>query len=193
MEQVYSKMVALLGEMVPVTPTDLETIYANFEPVYPLRGQLLVEEGKVARDMYFIHEGYLRTYYIKDGLEITNHINCPMGFMTAYNSYVSRRPSEEFLECITDCVLLRISREKLDALFQSDRKWARVGKVVNEQVIVYNEERTRDMIGKTAEERYRQLIVRHPDFLRHVPLQYIASYIGIKPESLSRIRRGIMN
>jgi CRP-like cAMP-binding protein len=141
--------------------------------------------------MYFINSGYLRTYYVKDGLEITNHINCPLGFMTAFGSYISGTASYEYLECITDCDLLRIKKEKLDALFQHSQKWAEAGRIINEQVVLYNEQRTRDLVSKTAEERYMELMKYHPDFIQHVPLQYIASFIGVKPESLSRIRKSV--
>lgn len=177
--------------MVRLDEFDKAIIETHFEPVAYEKKTVLVREHTVARYMYFVNAGYLRTCYQKDGVEVTNHINCPLGFMTAFGSYTTGASSYESLECITDCELLRISKEKLDALFRHSQKWTEAGRIVNEQVVLYNEQRTRDLVSKTAEERYLQLLHEHPDYLQHVPLQYIASFIGIKPESLSRIRKSI--
>jgi len=78
-------------------------------------------------------------------------------------------------------------------LLRNNQKWAEVGRMVNEQVIVYNEQRTKDMVSLTAEQRYLNIINLRPDLLQNVPLQYIASFIGIKPESLSRIRKKVIS
>jgi len=189
MEQGYDRFIEILGEMVSLKQSDESLIRDSFESVsYPKR-TLLVEEGGVAGYMYFILSGYLRTYSLCSGTEVTHHINCPLGFMTAFQSYTTQRPSREYLECITSCQLLRIRKEQLEALYWQDIRWAEVGRMVNDQIIVYNEQRNRDLINLNAEERYLKLLREHPDYLQHVPLQYIASFIGIKPESLSRIRR----
>lgn len=187
----HQKMISLLAQLVGIDDLDSAIIAQNFEPVsYPKRSVLVKDKG-IARYMYFINSGYLRTYYFKDGLEVTNQINCPFGFMTAFSSYTSGTFSSEYLECITDCELLRIRKEKLDSLFQHNPKWAEAGRIINEQIVIYNAQRTQDLVSKTAEERYLNLMKCHPDYIQHVPLQYIASFIGVKPESLSRIRKNI--
>ncbi|WP_212004436.1 Crp/Fnr family transcriptional regulator [Chitinophaga sp. HK235] len=185
----YHKIIAQLNALVHLDEEEQTQVRSSFEPVHFPRRTILVKEGSISRYMYFINSGYLRTYYVKEGLEVTNHINCPTGFITAFSSYITGTPSYEYLECITACELLRIPKEKLDALFVSNHKWAEAGRIINENVVLYNEQRTRDIISKTAEERYLQLLEEHPDYVHHVPLQYIASFIGVKPESLSRIRR----
>lgn len=190
----YVKLIDLLSGMVQVDDFDRDIIIRNFEPVAYARKTVLVPVNGIARFMYFINTGYLRTYYnTRDDQEVTNNINCPMGFITAFGSYVSQRPSFESLECITDCELLRISREKLENLFRHSQKWSEVGRRINEHVVRYNEERTRQMVSLSAEERYQRIMDEHPDFIQHIPLQYIASFIGVKPESLSRIRKNLSN
>ena len=188
----HQKIIDLLSEIVSIDNFDRDIITKNFEPVVYSKRHLLCEEGSIMRYMYFINSGYLRTYSVtSEGLEVTNHINCPLGFITTFNSYISGQPSHEYLECITDSDLLRIKKEKLDALFQHSQKWAEAGRIINEQVVLFNERRSRDLVSKTAEERYLQLMAEHPDYIQYVPLQHIASFIGVKPESLSRIRRTI--
>lgn len=187
----HKKIINLMSSIVNIDDYDADIIIKNFEPISYSKRKILVKENSVARYMYFINSGYLRTYYVKDGIEITNHINCPFGFITTFGSYLTETPSYEYLECITDADLLMISKEKLEALFQHSQKWAEAGRIINEQVVLYNEQRTRDLVSKTAEERYVQLMEQHPDYIQNVPLQYIASFIGVKPESLSRIRKNL--
>lgn len=187
----YTRLINVLRGLVRLNEPEQELIRQQFEPVAYKKKQVLVEEGNIARYMYFINEGYVRTYYLVDGLEVTNNINCPLGFMTAFTSYMSESPSHETMQCITECRLLKISKERLTTLFKSSPTLAESGRIINEEVALYNENRARDLVSKTAEERYIQLMKNHPDFVLHVPLQYIASFIGVKPESLSRIRKNL--
>ncbi|GAA0544417.1 Crp/Fnr family transcriptional regulator [Chitinophaga japonensis] len=189
----HQKIIRLIAGLVNIDQFDRRIIRETFEPVSYARGQVLLEAGEVARYMYFINSGYLRLYYIdQEGKEVTSHINCPMDFMTSFNSYIGQRPSYETFECITDCELLRIRHQELESLLQHNQRWAAFGKIVYEEVIKYNEQKAKDLVSLTARQRYLNLLQRFPDIIRHVPLQYIASFIGIKPESLSRIRREII-
>jgi CRP-like cAMP-binding protein len=193
MSDQHSKLLRLISDLVKVDPADLPLIKSYFMPVSYTKGEVLIEAGQVARHMYFIDGGYLRLYYLNDGLEITSHINCPLGFITSFNSFISQTPAPDYLECITACDLLTISKKDFDDLLKSDVRWAEMARTVNEQVIVYNEQRTKDMIRLSAEERYIKLLREQPDIIQNVPLQYIASFIGVKPESLSRIRKKVIS
>lgn len=191
MSKAHEKIIRLLSGMALLGDACRKAIIDNFEPVSYRKKTILGKENSIIKHMYFINSGYLRTYYFRDGIEITNNINCPLGFMTAYSSYTFQQPSRETLECITDCDLLKIGKESLDALFLQDPKWSEIGRIVAERIVVYNEERARQMVNTSARERYLNLISEHPDYVQNVPVQYIASFIGIKPESLSRIRKAI--
>lgn len=190
----YEKITRLIADMVRIDKFDQHLIREVFEPVSFRKSHVLVSSGAVARYMYFINSGYLRLYHIDgEGREVTNHINCPMGFMTAFNSYISQTRSHEVFECITDCKLLRVTRDDLEELLKHNQRWSEFGKIIYEEVIRYNEQKVKDLVSLTARERYFNLIDKFPDIVQHVPLQYIASFIGIKPESLSRIRREIIS
>ena len=190
----HQKIIRLIAGLVHIDQSDRRIIRENFEPVSYAKGHVLLEAGEIARYMYFINSGYLRLYYIDgEGTEVTSHINCPMDFMTSFNSYISQAPSYETFECVTDCELLRIPHNELETLLQRNQRWAAFGKIVYEEVIKYNEQKAKDLVSLTARQRYLNLLQRFPDIIRHVPLQYIASFIGIKPESLSRIRREIIS
>ena len=174
---------------IPLSESDIQVITNSFEIIKVKKNTILEEENKLTKYLYFIDTGFVRVFYLKDGEESSTQINCPSKFITSYQSYITQTKAYDNVETITDCILLRISKVKLHDLNQMVEKWSHFGEKIYEQALVYNEERTRDMILLNAEERYQKLIKTHPEIIKHVPLQYIASYIGIKPESLSRIRK----
>lgn len=190
----YQKITRLIADLVRIDKFDQHLIKTDFEPVSYRKSHVPVNSGDTARYMYFINSGYLRLYHIDgEGREVKNHINCLMGFMTAFNSYVSQARSHEVFECITDYELLPVSRTDLEELLKHNQRWSEFAKIVYEEVIKYNEQKVKDLVSLTARQRYFNLVDQFPDIIQHVPLQYIASFIGIKPESLSRIRREIIS
>ncbi|MFY0256347.1 Crp/Fnr family transcriptional regulator [Chitinophaga sp. 30R24] len=188
----YQKITRLIAELVRIDKFDQHLIKEVFEPVSYRKSHVIVSSGDIARYMYFINTGYLRLYHIDgDGEEVTNHINCPMGFMTAFNSYITQTRSHEIFECITDCELLRITRGNLDELLKHNQRWAELGKILYEEIIRYNEQKVKDQVSLTTKQRYFNLVEQLPDIMQQVPLSYIASFMGIKPDSLSRIHREV--
>ena len=193
MNNSHNKLLELFADLVKTDRFDIDLTTKLFEPIATTKGQVLVEAGRTAKHLYFINSGFIRVYFLHDGTEVTNHINCPPGFITSLNSFITETKSHEFVECVTNCSLLRITKKDLDTLYQHSQKWAEIGRVIYEQSLAYNEQRTKDIITLSARQRYLKLISQHPDIIQNVPLQYIASFIGIKPESLSRIRKQIIS
>ena len=193
MNSSHNKLLELFADLVKIDRFDIDLATKLFEPIVTTKGQILVEENKIAKHLYFINSGFIRVYYLHDGAEVTNHINCPPGFITSLNSFITETKSHEFVECVTNCNLLSITKKDLDTLYQHSQRWAEVGRVIYEQALAYNEQRTKDIITLSADQRYLKLMSQHPDIIQNVPLQYIASFIGIKPESLSRIRKQIIS
>jgi CRP-like cAMP-binding protein len=193
MNNAHTKLLQLISKLVKTDAHDITMATMLFEHITTTKGTVLVDNNKRATHLYFINAGFIRNYYLQDGLEITNHINCPPGFITSFNSFIAGTSSPEVVECITDCDLLRITKKDLDTLYQECPNWGIAGRLIYEQALTYNEQRTKDIMTLTAKQRYLSLLATHPDIVRYVPLQYIASFIGIKPESLSRIRRHIIS
>jgi CRP-like cAMP-binding protein len=189
----FDKLFALMSDRVLLTQADRGLIKSLFQPVSFARHSRLVQPGGIARWLYFINAGYLRVFAYREGSEVTTHLNCPPGFITSFHSFNHQVPAADHLECITDVELLAISRQDLDSLYRQSAHLAEFGRLMLEQSVTYNETRSQDLVTLTAEQRYRKLLSQHPDIVQHVPLQYIASFIGIKPESLSRIRRQIIS
>ena len=193
MHNPHHKLLELFADLAKIDALDIELATKLFEPIETVKGQRLVEENTVAKYLYFINSGFVRVYYYHDGSEITNHLNCPPGFITSFNSFINGEKSNEVVECISNCNLLRISKNDLDTLYKHSTKSAEIGRIIYEQALAYNEQRTKDIITLSADQRYLKLMTQHPDIIQNVPLQYIASFIGIKPESLSRIRKQVIS
>lgn len=189
----HERLLNLIREIIEIDETDINTIENFFEPVFFDKGQILEIENKPVKYLYFINSGFIRIYYNENGTQITSHINCPSGFITSFNSFINGTSSNDNVECITSCEVLRITKNNFDILCQKSQKWADFARIIYEKSVIYNEQRTRDIINLSAEERYLNLLKYNPDIIQNVPLQYIASFIGIKPESLSRIRRKLIS
>ncbi len=188
-----NRLLNLVHEMIDIDNADEEMMEIFFESVNCEKGHLLEVENKPVKYLYFINSGFIRIFYNEDGNQVTTHINCPSGFITSFNSFVNGTVSTDNIECITSCDVLRITKNDLDILCQKSPKWADFARITYEQSVIYNEQRTKDIINLSAEERYLKILKYNPDIIQNVPLQYIASFIGIKPESLSRIRKKLIS
>jgi CRP-like cAMP-binding protein len=188
----HDKLIALIGLAHPLSEPDIALCQQYFEPVLFPKNRIIEDADSVPKYLYFVLSGYIRLFYFDEqGNEVTTHINCPPGFITAYFSFIHQTKARESVECVTECALLRISKPNLDTLFQQSEALRNFGITVFQESLAYNEKRANELATLTAEQRYRSLITKFPEILHNVPVQYIASFLGMKPESLSRIRRQI--
>lgn len=186
------KLISLLKTLVNINENDIELIEHSFEKITTKKNEILVDYGKTAKYLYFVVSGFVRVYHFEKGVEITNHLASENFFVTAYNSFTARTPSEEVVQSISDCELLKITKDDLDLLYSQSHNMALFGIFMSEKYLVFNNQRAKDLITLNAEEKYRKLLKEEPQILQNVPLHYISSYIGIEPQSLSRIRRKII-
>lgn len=187
---IHDKLIQLIRTTTDFSDADRLRCERYFEPLSAPRNTVLEESGKIPKYLYFIGSGYLRLWYADErGEEITTHINCPPGFFTSYSAFTDRRPAPDSVSAITSCELLRITHADLVRFFEESPAMKSFGFYVFQEAIRYNENRSRELAVLTAGERYRRLMDEYPGILLNVPVQYVASFLGIKPESLSRIRR----
>jgi len=152
----------------------------------------LATEGKVAKELYFIVKGLIRLYYTKDGEEITGYIFKERLFASSYDSFLRQVPSIQTLETLEDCDLLVITYNRLQQLYDELPKMHIVARKVAEQRFINAQQMLSSFILDSPEERYRKFEAQHGDLLLRVPHHMIASYLGITPVSLSRIRKRLM-
>lgn len=189
----HEQLLKLISQNVILSDNDEALCRRYFEPVLIPKNRVIEEEGKIPKHLYFIVTGFVRLFhYNNKGDEVTTHINCPPGFITSYFNFINQTKSNENLDCITECELLRIRKADLDLLTKQSIAFKDFSIFVFQQSIAYNENRSKELATLTAEQRYKKLIDNYPDILHNVPVQYIASFLGMNPKSLSRIRKQII-
>lgn len=189
----YEQLLNLISQNIQLNEHDQSLCRQYFEPVLLPKNRIIEEEGKVPQYLYFVISGFIRLFYYNEkGDEITTHINCPPGFITSYTNFINQTKSNENLDCITDCELLRITKTDLELLTSESPAFKDFSILVFQQSIAYNENRTKELATLTAEQRYLKIMSEHPEILQNVPMQYIASFLGMNPKSLSRIRKQII-
>lgn len=186
----HQHLIRNISAQIKLSQADQLLCSTYFEPVHFPKNRVIEEAGQVPQYLYYIVSGFMRLFhYNEQGDELTTHINCPPGFITSYTHFINETKSNEYVECITNCELLKINKSGLDKLCSESSSFKDYSILVFQQSITYNENRSKELASLSAEQRYQNLLKNYPEILLHVPLQYIASFLGMKPESLSRIRR----
>ncbi|MNJ86187.1 Cyclic nucleotide-binding domain protein [compost metagenome] len=183
------KLLSYFSKILPLTQEEIDAIVATLTiKKYP-KGTILLKEGEVSAEAYFVLEGCVRQYFLINGEEKTNNFFTEEQWVISMQSMTNNAPSKHFLECLDECSLVVGNREKEEQLYQQHPKLETVSRKVMEQVFAEQQELSGSYFTDSPEERYINLLQTRPDLLQRVPQYIIASYIGVKPESLSRIRK----
>lgn len=166
----------------PVFEQMLDSV--NFEA-----GTWLAKAGRVSEAIYFISEGIVRAYASRQDKEVCLDFAFPGMFTTAYASFITQTPAAVNLQAITPVSGFAFYYKDLQQLYRTHHSAEKMGRLIAEQQYLRKYQRELSFLQYTAQERYLQLLQEHPEVIQHIPVKYIASYLGIEPESLSRIRK----
>lgn len=161
------------------------------EPVEVAKGDHWLHGGDVCSHIAFIAKGLMHSYYIADGEVVTEEFYFENTYATNYTSFLTRGPSRRYMQALEDCQLLVFSYDDLQRFYSISREAERMGRLIAEAIYLRFDHRTHQFLMKSPEERYLDLLKDRPTLLQRAPQKLIASYLGIKPESLSRIRKRI--
>lgn len=175
----------------PLTSEEASAITETMNIRQYKKGTVLLKEGEVSMEAYFVLEGCVRQYYLVDGEEKTNNFFTEEQWVVSITSMTQQVPSGHFMECCLDCTLVVGNREKEEYLYKRFPKLESVSRKVMEKVFAEQQEIMASYSTDTPEQRYLKLMKSRPDLFQKIPQYHIASYIGVKPESLSRIRKRI--
>ncbi len=167
----------------------LRTVLSQFQPLELQKGEYLLQSGTVCRKLAFIDAGYVRMYDTADGKEITLWIGGKGRFVTSVSSFVFQTSNYWNIQAVTDCSLYTLDRDRHERLGKDIPKWLEFDNALLAQAFALLEQSMFAQLHTTAMERLEHLMDSDPGIFNHVPLQYIASMIGITPESLSRLRK----
>jgi CRP-like cAMP-binding protein len=187
-----NKILKYISKFVPITK-DLEKSILESTNIksFP-KGTILLKEGNVSNECYFILKGCIRCFYIKNGDEKTKEFYTE-GQAAMPSSYGKKIPSEQYLECIEKTVASIGTPELEAAMFEKYPQSESATRVMTEIIMANYKDTLAEFKMASPEERYLNLLKNRPDLIQRAPQHQIASYLGIKPESLSRIRKRTMN
>ena len=158
------------------------------------KGDFFIKEGATCQEVAFVVSGIFRSYYYSSsGEETTYCFTFPNSFISAYSSFLSQSGTAENIQALTDVEIYSISRIEILKLEESSIGWLKLFKAIAEQEYINMEKRIFMLQKETAEKRYLDLLQNQPHLLQLIPLNYLASYLGITQRHLSRIRKSISN
>lgn len=155
------------------------------------KGDVLLKEGDFSNECYFILEGCIRSYFLKNGDEKTIEFYTEEQVVTPAN-YAKSMPSQYYLECIEDTVVNVANPALEKEMFEKYPQLESLSRIIAEVIITKNQEAFTEFKTSNPEERYLYMLKTRPDLMQRASQYQIASYLGMKPESLSRIRARLM-
>ncbi len=184
------KLLYYIHKWTRISEAEEAVILSSFERFAVRKKELLMEPETICQHLYFVIKGCLRSYFVDDkGVEHIYQIRMDNQWISDLESFFSQDPSNYYIEALEDTQLLRISKDGLDRLYKQIPALERYFRILFQKAYVNALKRLNSTMWEPAVDRYNEMLKEHPDMFQRVPLVYIASYLGITPESLSRIRK----
>lgn len=181
----------LFSQLHPISNEDWNTIKDYFVKETFRKGHILLEEGAVENYLYYIETGIIRAYTCRNEQEITFEFSFANTLYSAYVSFLTRSPSEHSVQAITPISLWKISYDQLQQIYRNSEVAQTLGRLAAENLFIEKSKREVALLKQSPTEMYHNLFTEQPLLLKYIPLKYIASYIGVTPQALSRIRKRI--
>lgn len=181
-----------IQQIVSLSNEQLKLVLGYFHTARLAKEQYLVRDGEISHHINFVVKGCLRIFFIKeDGQEATRHLAFEGQFATGLASFISQKPSFECLQALEDTSLLRMERKDFYYLLNLIPAWEKFYRFYLEDAYINNLHIFQREITKDAAQRYKELLARNPDVIQRLPNKIVASYLNMKPETLSRMKRKI--
>jgi CRP-like cAMP-binding protein len=185
----FSKLFNLLDSFY-ILNQDTKLALANCVQIKEYKnGDIILSQGNTNKHLYFLEMGLVRAFYYKDEKELTSWIFPENTLFISVYSFLTQTPSFETIEAIEDCKIYSISHSKLQELYNLHLDLNVVGRKLTEMYYVQMAERATNLRMIDSKTRYENFIKNYPNLINRIPLGYIASYLGMSQETLSRIRK----
>ena len=179
-----------IQEHVSLSEEEWELCKNNFRPKRMLKRQFLLQEGDVCRELTFVEKGSLYSHSV-DSKGDRNVLRFAFDgwWMADLQSFFTDIPSTLNIEVLEDSELLMLDRKNHEKLLKAIPAYERYHRIILQNAYIATQQRLENALGRTAEEKYSRLLAHNPEFMHRVPLNLVASYLGMSPETLSRVRR----
>lgn len=185
-------LIELFRQLAPMTAADEEKVRARFAAMHVPARTYLMQAGEVAQQCYFVVKGCVRVSILNlEGEDLSCYFATEGMFVSNYESFLTGVPSLYGLQALENCELLAIDRLGLEELYRNTASGERIGRRMAEFFFIDVIQRLTSFYTQTPEERYLAFMAASPQLLNRIPQHYIAAHIGVRPQSLSRIKRRV--
>lgn len=183
----FKKAVSLI---MPVTTEDLEMLLPFVQQKTVKKKDFILREGEICRNIFFLVNGFVRMYYTDfDGNEINYRFTDGGNFFVDFQSFLLQKTSRYYWQAMSDSGFLLLPHQHIQQIYRTSPVWNNFGRLMAEYVYLQLNERVDMLLFMSPEERYLYLLNKHPRLFEQVSQFHLSSYLGVKPESLSRIRK----
>lgn len=189
----YEVITQSLSAVVDFTEEELFLFMQRLKPLSLKKYAFYLKEGQVCRSMVIVYKGGLRYFSRSEKGELTIGFAFEGEWIGDYESFLLQAPSADFIEALEDCELFTLSYADMQALYQLSQRFEKFGRIIAENLFIQATKSNRNLMTQSAEDRYLELLSTQPHIFERLPQHLIASYLGIQPQSLSRIRARLSN
>lgn len=185
----YSQIKAFILKLIPDLKEETwgafidKVVVKNYK-----KGEVILKPGMVSNHVSFINSGLLRSYYLADGKEVITAFANEDSYYSDYESFLTRQPTIMYTDAIEDTEVVDISYDDLQSMYREHPQCERIGRLIAEDLFVFISARNNSFLSDTPEKRYLNFLSICEPIIQRIPQYMIASYIGVTPEALSRIR-----
>jgi CRP-like cAMP-binding protein len=178
-----------IQSIIMLSQTERELIGTLFKKKSYKKGEFFLAEGQVCKHAGFVVRGLFRYYINHDGEDKTYSFSKESEYVCNYESFLPQKPSSKIIQAVEDSDVFVISHQDLQSLYANVREGERFGRIVIEAVFLQLIADINSFYTETPELRYRNFLKNHADLQQRISQYHIASFVGVKPQSLSRIRK----
>ena len=186
------KFIELISNFTILSKEEEELMLTSYPIKQIKKGESILDEGKKTKDTFLILEGCIRKHRIIDGIDKTSGFFTEGEAVAEFKSLTNNKPSLHSYTAVENSVIVIINSEKEEAFLKRFPRFEALNRIETEKMLGENQEQLSNFITQSPEERYNHLKNNKPELLQRVPQHQIASYLGVTPESLSRIRKRIL-
>lgn len=193
MEQ-YKNILENIKRYVPLTEDDEKEFISIVRETRVKKRQFIVQPGFICTHQTYVVKGALRVYFVSnEGIDHTIQFAIEDWFISDFNSYISQTPASLFVEALEDSIVQQLAYNDVESLCDKNPKFEKFFRLTAQKAFAYSQRRVLSNLGKSAEEKYLDFLSLYPSIVHRVPQYTIASYLGMSPEFLSKVRKRLSN
>jgi len=189
----HSNLLTSLGRIVELEKNEIELIKSSFKPMSLSKGAFFLKSGEINKFVAFLNKGLVRYFVYKDDEESTFEFTKEGEFVADYQSFHNKTPSDQNIQAIENCSLLVIDYPSVQNIFNTTKNGNLIGRLIIEHRFDVMVNQLLAIYMQSHEERYKSFVSMYSDLTQRIPQYLIASYVGVQPQSLSRIRKRFAN